>query len=138
MFTNRSARGTTIVNLCYEDLEAVIARLCAAFGFVERYRYGPPDEAVGAQLRLGYAVVMLFGPGIGHGVAADVAFRPPRRNEASHAVSIRVGDVDAHHDRASARGARILLAPETYPFGERQYSVVGPRRSPMDVHAVGG
>jgi uncharacterized glyoxalase superfamily protein PhnB len=123
MVTNRSAPGHLIANLCYDDVDKAITWLCDTFGFVERYRYGPPDETIGAQLKLGEALVMLFGPRTGHGSAEDFAFRTPRPNEASHSVSVHVDDVDAHHAHARSRGARILLAPETYPFGERQYSV---------------
>jgi uncharacterized glyoxalase superfamily protein PhnB len=122
MIANRSAPGAMIVNLCYADLETAIAWLCNAFGFVERYRYGPPEETIGAQLQLGGALVMLFGPRIGHGVAEDFTFRPPGPDEGSHAVTVRVASVDAHHDRARRAGARILLPPQTYEFGERQYS----------------
>jgi uncharacterized glyoxalase superfamily protein PhnB len=120
---NRSAPGPMIVSLCYEDLEQAIAWLDEAFGFVEQYRYGPPDGIVGAQLQLGDAVVMLFGPRVGHGAADDFVFRAPRPNEATQTVGVRVEDVDTHHERALAAGARILLEPQTYDFGERQYSV---------------
>ena len=50
MIENRSAPGPMIASLCYEDLEQAIAWLDEAFGFVEQYRYGPPDGIVGAQL----------------------------------------------------------------------------------------
>jgi predicted enzyme related to lactoylglutathione lyase len=39
----------------------------------------------------------------------------------SHAVMVRVADVDAHHARALAAGAAVGGTPTTYPFGERQY-----------------
>jgi uncharacterized glyoxalase superfamily protein PhnB len=123
MIENRSAPGAMIANLCYEDLEKAITWLCDTFGFTERFRYGSPDEVHGAQLRLGDATVMLFGPRIGHGAAENFVFRAPRENAGSHSISIRVEDVDSHHARASELGARILLPPETYQFGERQYSV---------------
>ena len=44
----------------------------------------------------------------------------------SHSLMVRVDDVDAHHRRVSAIGGRILSAPETFPFGERQYTVEDP------------
>jgi uncharacterized glyoxalase superfamily protein PhnB len=120
---NRSAPGPMIASLCYEDLEQAIVWLDEAFGFVEQYRYGPPDGIAGAQLQLGEAVVMLFDPRVGHGVADDFVFRAPRRNEATQTIGVRVEDVDAHHERARAAGGRILLELQTYEFGERQYSV---------------
>jgi uncharacterized glyoxalase superfamily protein PhnB len=124
MIENRSAPGAMSANLGYDDLEEAIAWLCETFGFVERFRYGPPDQIAGAQLQLGDAIVMLFGPGIGHGAAENFRRRAPLREEASHTVTIRVEDVDAHHDHARTCGARVLLPPTTHHFGERQYSVV--------------
>jgi uncharacterized glyoxalase superfamily protein PhnB len=38
----------------------------------------------------------------------------------------RVEDVDAHHERARAAGARILATPADHPYGERQYSAEDP------------
>ncbi len=35
---------------------------------------------------------------------------------------VRVEDVDRHHERARRQRVRILQPPETYPFGERQYT----------------
>jgi uncharacterized glyoxalase superfamily protein PhnB len=37
---------------------------------------------------------------------------------------VRVADVDAHHARATAKGARVLGTPTDYPYGERQYSAL--------------
>jgi uncharacterized glyoxalase superfamily protein PhnB len=39
---------------------------------------------------------------------------------------VRVEDVDRHHERARAHGARILRSPTDYPFGERQYTASDP------------
>ena len=46
--------------------------------------------------------------------------------DATHAVMVRVADVDAHHADALGRGARVLSAPATYPYGERAYTVGDP------------
>jgi uncharacterized glyoxalase superfamily protein PhnB len=35
-----------------------------------------------------------------------------------------VDDVDAHYERAKARGARIIGPPTDYPYGERQYGAL--------------
>jgi uncharacterized glyoxalase superfamily protein PhnB len=47
---------------------------------------------------------------------------PGRGGRRSHAVMVKVDDVDAHHDHAARHGARILSPPADYPYGERQYS----------------
>jgi uncharacterized glyoxalase superfamily protein PhnB len=36
---------------------------------------------------------------------------------------VRVEDVDAHHARAQAAGARILFEPKTFRYEERQHTV---------------
>jgi uncharacterized glyoxalase superfamily protein PhnB len=37
-----------------------------------------------------------------------------------------VADADSHYERAKQHGAHIRQTPESYSFGERQYSVVDP------------
>jgi uncharacterized glyoxalase superfamily protein PhnB len=39
---------------------------------------------------------------------------------------VRVADADSHYEHAKRCGAHIRHIPESYPFGERQYSVVDP------------
>ncbi len=67
---------------------------------------------------------------VGHdgAVVATERPKPEQRDSAheiswAHAVMVRVEDVDCHHDRAVAHGARVVRPPTDYPFGERQYSV---------------
>jgi uncharacterized glyoxalase superfamily protein PhnB len=110
MLANRSMpRCTVIPELAYADLGEAISWLCDAFGFTLRLRIA--DHR--AQLNVGNGAVVLTELRRRDGPEIDVA----------HAVMVRVDDVDAHHARAKARGARILQPPDTYPYGERQYSV---------------
>jgi uncharacterized glyoxalase superfamily protein PhnB len=39
---------------------------------------------------------------------------------------VRVGDVDAHCERARAHGAQILMEPTDFEYGERQYAAEDP------------
>jgi uncharacterized glyoxalase superfamily protein PhnB len=39
-------------------------------------------------------------------------------------VMVPVNDVDAHYAKAQAAGAHVVSEPTTYPYGERQYSVL--------------
>lgn len=39
-------------------------------------------------------------------------------------VMVRVVDVDAHHARVAALGIAIVRLPQTYPYGERHYTVI--------------
>ncbi len=53
--------------------------------------------------------------------------RPPDPRHAdetsptAHGTEVVVDDVDAHHDRALAAGARIVYRPEDTEFGTRRY-----------------
>jgi uncharacterized glyoxalase superfamily protein PhnB len=48
--------------------------------------------------------------------------RPPREGESTHGVMVRVEDAHAHRRRAEAHGARILMEPTDFAYGERQYT----------------
>jgi len=39
-----------------------------------------------------------------------------------HSVLVRVENVDQHYAKTSAAGVRIIRLPESYAFGERQYT----------------
>ena len=62
--------------------------------------------------------------GDGAVIVADVRHdrRPPRPDEVTHSVLVRVDDVSAHCDRAREHGARILMEPTDFEYGERQYA----------------
>jgi uncharacterized glyoxalase superfamily protein PhnB len=97
--------ATVIPVLEYPDVPAAAAWLCRAFGFSERLRIG----AHRVQLDIGSGAVL---------VAAARASAAP----AGHSVMVRVRDIDAHFRHVSAAGATVLAKPETYPYGERQYT----------------
>ena len=118
MLTNRSRpNGTVVPSLVYDDVGKAIDWLVDVFGFTERLRISGPDGKVGhAQLATqGLGGLLLS--------AAHESYRQPRAGEVSYHISVQVDDVDPHYERARERGARILHAPVTYPYGERQYSV---------------
>lgn len=111
MRTNRSVPpGTIIPVLGYRELAPAVDWLCRVFGFRERLRIGDHRS----QLALGDASI----------VATASSVTAPAGGFATHSLLVRVADVDAHHARARAQGARILAAPESFPYGERQYSVI--------------
>jgi uncharacterized glyoxalase superfamily protein PhnB len=110
MITNRSIPDSVVLpELGYPDVTAAADWLCDAFGFERRLLIGNHR----AQLKV---------PGGGAMIVTEAAGAKP----AGHATMIRVEDVDAHHARATARGARVLRAPADHPFGERQYTVEDP------------
>jgi uncharacterized glyoxalase superfamily protein PhnB len=112
MRENRSMPHAAVIpELVYPDVPAAVAWLCGAFGFSERWTAG--DHR--AQLGAGDAAIVIM--------AADGGDKePPAARVLDHAVMVRVDDVDAHHDRARRRGARILDEPQDFPYGERQYN----------------
>jgi Glyoxalase/Bleomycin resistance protein/Dioxygenase superfamily len=46
--------------------------------------------------------------------------------EATHSVMVRVEDARAHCERAREHGARILMEPTDFEYGERQYNAEDP------------
>jgi uncharacterized glyoxalase superfamily protein PhnB len=111
MKSNRSIPAATVVPvLIYPDVRAAVAWLTAAFSFVERVQIGEDHRS---QMRIGDGAIII----------GDVRGerRPPRAGESTHAVMVRVEDVDAHCKHARANGARIVMEPTEYEYGERQY-----------------
>jgi len=116
MQRNRSVPEATVTPvLIYPDVRAAVAWLTGAFGFVERVRIGDHHRS---QLRLGDGALIV---GEAHGDR-----QPPRPGAASHAVMVRVADARAHCERSRACGARILMEPTDFPYGERQYAAEDP------------
>ena len=112
MKPNRSIPASTVIPvLIYPDVRAAVAWLCSAFGFAERVRIGEDHRA---QLAFADGAV----------IVADVRGdrRPPRPGEVTHSVTVRVQDARAHCERARACGARILMEPTDFEYGERQYN----------------
>jgi len=66
----------------------------------------------------------------------DAELRPPRGDFATGGVSVRVPDVDAHYDRATAFGARTCGPPTTYRIRWAPIHGRGPCRAPLVVHPV--
>jgi uncharacterized glyoxalase superfamily protein PhnB len=116
MKRNRSIPQATVIPvLIYPDVRAAVEWLGAAFGFVERVRIGENHRA---QLSFGEGAV----------IVGDVRGerRPPRPREVTHSVMVRVADATAHHERAKAQGARIVMEPTDFEYGERQYTAEDP------------
>ena len=116
MKRNSSVPAATVIPiLIYADVREAVAWLSAAFGCSERLRIGENHRS---QLSFGDGAVII---GETRGER-----RPPHGGEVTHSVMVRVEDVDAHHERAQAHGARIVAAPADFPYGERQYTAEDP------------
>jgi uncharacterized glyoxalase superfamily protein PhnB len=113
---NRSIPSAVVIPvLIYPDVRAAVSWLSEAFGFVERVRIGEDHRS---QLSFGDGAVII----------GDVRNerRPPRAGEVTHSVMVRVDDASAHCERARAHGARILMEPTDFEYGERQYAAEDP------------
>jgi uncharacterized glyoxalase superfamily protein PhnB len=111
MKPNRSIPSATVIPvLIYPDVREAVAWLTEAFGFAERVKIGENHRS---QMQVGDGAVIL----------GDVRYdrKPPREGESTHSVVVRVDDVDAHCERAQAGGAKILMEPRDFEYGERQY-----------------
>ena len=103
MLPNRSIPHATVIpELAYPEVTEAARSLCEAFGFTVRLRIA--NHRI--QLNVGDGAVVVTE------TSGDAQ---------KSAVLVRVADVDSHHARAMRAGARILGAPTTHPFGERQY-----------------
>jgi len=116
MKRNRSVPEATVIPvLIYRDVREEVVWLAQAFGFAERVRIGEDHRS---QLRFGDGAL----------IVADVRGdrRPPRPGEVTHSVTVRVEDARAHCEHARANGARILMEPTDFEYGERQYNAEDP------------
>ena len=116
MRRNRSVPPPQVIPvLVYPDVRAAVAWLEGGLGCSERVRIG---EGHRAQLAFGTAAVIVAETG-----NTRVA---PSGGVATHSVLLRVDDADAMCERLRAHGARVLMEPTDFPFGERQCEVEDP------------
>jgi uncharacterized glyoxalase superfamily protein PhnB len=109
MQPNRSMPASSVIpELAYPDVAIASSWLCNAFGFSERLRIA--NHRI--QLNAGDGAIILV-----RGSAQRVTC-------AAHGVMVRVANVDEHFGRAQAAGANVAGAPQTYPYGERQYAAL--------------
>jgi uncharacterized glyoxalase superfamily protein PhnB len=106
----------------YEDPEAALKFLKAAFGCEERAVYRSKDGAIGhAELTLGHGLVMFGGDGGRMKMATSK--QVPVKNQGIYVV---VTDPDALYARAKAAGAVILMELTDTDYGSRDFSALDP------------
>ncbi|MBV9847479.1 MAG: VOC family protein [Kutzneria sp.] len=108
--------------LRYLDGERAVRFLTEAFGFEKLFTTPGPAGKIGhAELRLGQDVVMLSA------FSTDpLPDSPADVRVARMSVYVAVDDVDAHHERARAAGAEIIMEPWDTDYGSREYSARDP------------
>jgi len=108
MRNNRSIPNVTVIpELAYADVALAAKWLCDKFGFRERLRIA--NHRIQLMVGEGAIVVTERADGSGAGDSTD-------------SVLVRVANVDEHYAKALSEGVRIVRSPQTYPFGERQYT----------------
>jgi uncharacterized glyoxalase superfamily protein PhnB len=113
---NRSVPPPQVIPvLVYPDVREAVAWLEAALGASERVRIGDGHRA---QLSLNGAAVIVAEPGNTR--------VPPSSGVTTHMVMLRVDDVGAVCERARRHGARVLMEPTEFQYGERQCELEDP------------
>jgi quinol monooxygenase YgiN/uncharacterized glyoxalase superfamily protein PhnB len=106
--SNRSMPTAVVIpELAYPDVREAVEWLCRVFGFSERLQIGS------------HRAQLTFGDG-----AVIVTAAATESADLSHAVMVRVADVDSHYEQARRQSASISHPPTDYPYGERQYTAV--------------
>jgi uncharacterized glyoxalase superfamily protein PhnB len=107
MLANRSMPSSPVIpEMPYPDVAEAAEWLHAAFDFAIRLRIA--NHRIQMNAGGGHIVLTQAGAGLA-----------PRSS-----VMMRVADVDAHHAKVAAHGIAIARPPQTYPYGERQYTVI--------------
>ena len=103
----------------YERPHAAIDWLCKAFGFELRLKVEGDDGVIHhSELCFGEALVMVSGTGGKE--AWQALYRSPQATGGwiTQANALFIDDVDAHHLRAVAAGARVVREPVTNDYGD--------------------
>ena len=103
----------------YDDPRAAIDWLCRAFGFEVRLKVEGDDGVIHhSELCFGEALVMVSGTGGKD--PGPALYRSPRAmgGHITQACALFVDDVDLHHQRAVAAGAKVARDPSTNDYGD--------------------
>ena len=123
-----SANGNKLISsLCYQDAPAAIAWLEKAFGFTPHMVVpGEEGEVMHAQIKTedGSQMLMLFSARNEENFRSH---RPPAvLGGCNQSLYLVVEDVDAHHARAVAVGAKIIMPPTAQDYGGSCYTCTDP------------
>jgi uncharacterized glyoxalase superfamily protein PhnB len=118
----------------YDDVPAAIGWLCRAFGFEVRIKVeGEGGAIIHSELTYGEAVVMPAQSGANPhrpGLPPGASPRSPGGAN-TQSLFLYVDDVQIHHDRAAAAGARIISELQVNDYGpdywtDRTYAALDP------------
>ena len=126
---SKSRNNIVAGGMRYHDAPAAIEWLCDAFGF-EKNLVVPGEsesEIAHAQLSFGSGMVMLGSVGR-HGGGFDDLMTTPKEagGRSTQSAYVIVADPAAHHDRAVAAGAQIVMPLEDKDYGGSGYTCKDP------------
>jgi len=102
----------------YDDPRAAIDWLCRAFAFELRLKVEGDDGVIRhSELCFGEALIMVSGTG-GKEAWQALYCSPQTIGGITQASALFVDEVDAHHQRAVAAGARVVREPITNDYGD--------------------
>ncbi len=122
----KSTRANIIPCMRYRDAPAAIEWLCNAFGFEKMLVVPGEGRTIAhAQLVFGNGMIMLGSAG---NTEFDKLQKPPSDlgGVGTQSCYIVVEDTDAHHARAVAAGAEIIIDIKDEDYGGRGYSCRDP------------
>jgi len=130
--------GKIIPVLVCQDIAAEHDFLVEALGFSSGGIHRTEDgQVVHGEVSIGDFVIWL------HRVVDEFKLASPRSIPfASSGLFVYVADVDAHYERARARGARLDSEPKDMPYGQREYGLTDPEghrwwfATPLSKHAA--
>ncbi len=122
----KTTTATMISTMRYRDANAAVLWLCRAFGFEEHAVFRDAAGNVGhAELAFGNGMIML-GPDVETEFGKFMTMPHKAGGRCTQTIYAIVEDADAHHARAKAAGAEILMPPKDQDYGGRDYSVRDP------------
>jgi uncharacterized glyoxalase superfamily protein PhnB len=118
-----SVTSKIIPTLRYQDAPAAIDWLVKAFGLEKQLVIPNPDGTIAhAQLKFGPDFIM-----VGSSKEDILGMKSPRElGGVTQSIYIYLPSIDAHHARATAAGAEIVIALKDTEYGSREYSARDP------------
>ena len=117
-----SAKARCEPRLAYDDENAALTFLTAAFGLNQLTRVAGSDDSFMAWLGFGGSTLMIGRSGPEH----HNLYSPRQSGKPTGEINVSVDDIDSHYERATAAGAVIGTPLQDAPWGYRHYEAVDP------------
>lgn len=123
----KQTTATMISAMSYRDPDRAIAFLTRAFGFEQHAVHrGHDGKVVHAELTFGNGMIMIGPEDKGEFCKLFFAMPKDTGNRCTQTVYSIVTDADAHHARAVAAGAEIVMPLKDEDYGGRDYAARDP------------